>query len=71
MVDSHNEEEIIEIEDVEVVNDEGARLYCLVGDQEVWVDKIHVPNYSEVQEKGDVGTMSLPGWVVDELELII
>ena len=62
---------VVEVDDVEVLEDEGDKLLCLIGEQEVWVDKEHISTYSEVQEKGDVGILVLPGWVVDELELLV
>jgi hypothetical protein len=71
MVEDHNEEEVLELEDVEAIDEDSEKLLCLIGDQEVWVSKEYIPDYSDVQEKGDVGVLALPGWVVDELELVV
>lgn len=65
------EEEIIEIDDTEVIDDNGISILCLVGNQEAWIEKEQLSEYSEVREKGDVGILVIPNWVIDELELIV
>jgi len=71
MQNDHDDEEIIELDDVEVLDEDEDRLLCSIGEADVWILKEHVSIYSEIHEKGDVGILVLPGWVVDDLELIV
>jgi len=54
----------IEVDDVIVETDKA--ILCLVGKKEVWIPKSQIDDSSDVQGKGECGTLVIPEWLANE-----
>jgi hypothetical protein len=58
----------IEVDTVTVETDKA--ILCVIDDKEVWIPKSQVDQSSDVQSKGDSGTLVIPEWLAIEKRLV-
>jgi hypothetical protein len=58
--------DLITIDDVEVIAETGRALLIFDGNRQEWVPKSQIGRDSEVQEKGDKGSILIPEWLAKE-----
>jgi hypothetical protein len=58
--------DLVTIDDVEVIAETGKALLIFDGEHQEWVPRSQIGRASEVQEKGDKGSILIPEWLAKE-----
>jgi hypothetical protein len=62
--------ETVDIDDVECTIEVDKAILCIIENDEIWIPKSQIDDESEVQGKGDMGTLTITKWIAKNKGII-